>query len=782
MSRHLTVIVACSALLLVSCMMKSADGGAASEAPPTPGTADPAGDRVRGEEGWFGSLDKTADKPEAPHEENTDEEKEPEDEESVEWDAPAAEPSPSPAAGATTTATTGTGKGDLGVSGRFDAKPGSKELRFEGQAHAYRQQIAQNAAEAPKPAMVAPRPPATVRRAANNKQNRAAGELLPADDAGIRERAMGNAMGKKKRVEVTSELAVHEQRVIREERSRARSEHANLARDGNHRASRDGYYDADDREGDDEDGSRVARRKLDLGKSRPATRGAGLLDGLSDVPDFGESERPTSFLPRMAYFENTYLGGNAAHAERVRRLRHELGDSAAWTTAHAPVQPFDAPGVGAISLTATLDKRWTDGPGRVFLQIGLQGSHRFGWRRPPLDVVLVVDAGAVEAGVEKATELSSALMGQLGPQDRLGIVLVGATPVVVTEPVPVRKLRVTLARRLEQARVTRASGAAVGDAIRRAGELLAEAAQNEARVPGSQVVLLAAPAQTGGLAARTASARLAAHELTVQGAITSVIELGPVSDGAWWGVAAAGHGNYHRAGGLDAAEGGVLAAATARELELLSKVVARLLRVNVRLNGKTGATRIIGSRLLGRREVKRVKAREVATDRNLSKTMGVSADRGSDDDGLQTLVPYYYGGDSHVILVELWVEGPGAVAEVTLKYKDMVQLGNATARVGVSLSRTHRADTPAQQVVRRNVRSFEVADALLRAAEAVVGNDRAGADVALDAARGWAHTPSDRVLVDELGRLMDGRRSGTHVVSEALAIAARRRVGLPPTR
>ena len=57
------------------------------------------------------------------------------------------------------------------------------------------------------------------------------------------------------------------------------------------------------------------------------------------------------------------------------------------------------------------------------------------------------------------------------------------------------------------------------------------------------------------------------------------------------------------------------------------------------------------------------------------------------------------------------------IADVTLKYKDMVALTNATARDSVSLSARPRAETPEQQLVRLNIRGFTIAEELIEAAQ-----------------------------------------------------------------
>ncbi|MCA9559953.1 MAG: hypothetical protein KC583_15505, partial [Myxococcales bacterium] len=527
---------------------------------------------------------------------------------------------------------------------------------------------------------------------------------------------------------------------------------------------------AEDEAGERERQRRAVKKRSALeGLRRELADGGEVLDGTPDVvPDDAIAAlrhvRPDRFLPRMCYFENTYLGGNAAYEERLRRLDEDFGRDAPYRLASLPPQPFDAPADAGLSLTAALDTRSLDQPGRVYLQIGLQGSKRYGWRRPPLDVALVVDPAARRADAAALEQAVTTLVRRLGPQDRLAVVLAAEDGAEVLAPLAgVRDQRLALARQLEGLPAPEgAGGEALGRAMDTAGQVLRRGADDQARVPGTQTVVLLTH---GADAERVQSAAHAAHALSVQGAVTSVVQTGG-DRGAWWSVANAGHGNYHR---------GEVQASLEAELESLSKIIARLLRVNVRLASKVEGVRVIGSRVLGQDEVKRVKAREEATDRNLSRTLGVTADRGDDDDGIQTVIPYFYGGDAHVILLELWVESPGAVADVTLKYKDMVSLTNATARDSVALTRLPREDTPLQHIVRRNVRGFRLAEALEGAAALVERGQRPPAFALLERAR--AQLPAaDRRLLDAFDR---ARGLPDHRLAAALRMASARRVGQP---
>ncbi len=115
------------------------------------------------------------------------------------------------------------------------------------------------------------------------------------------------------------------------------------------------------------------------------------------------------------------------------------------------------------------------------------------------------------------------------------------------------------------------------------------------------------------------------------------------------------------------------------------------------------------------------------------------------------------------------------MADVTLKYKDMVSLTNATARDSVALTRLPREDTPLQHIVRRNVQGFRLAEALDGAAALVERGQVPPAFALLDQAR--AQLPAaDRRLLDAFDR---ARGLPNHRLAAALRMASARRVGQP---
>lgn len=488
---------------------------------------------------------------------------------------------------------------------------------------------------------------------------------------------------------------------------------------------------------------------------------------------------PAPLLPRTGYFENTYIGGNAAYQERLRRLdRAFSGKRRVWAEAAMSVAELDPPLSAGLAVSAALSARSLQAPGRVFLQIALRGSDRGGWVRPPLDVAIVLGDGITGAHVETARAMTRKLLQSLSGRDRVAIVAAEANaPRLLTKPGSVPNRRMDIVEAL-QGWKGGGSGAeaALAGAMSHAGSVLKKLAGAAHRVPGTQLVLaIVAP----NCAQSVHSAKAAAHALTTQGAVTSLVAVGPVPETArWWEVANAGHGNFHVV-----TEADQCASVVASELSAISRVVARLVRINIRLHKNAHGVRIIGSRILGQPEARRVKAREVAVDANLSASLGLRTDRGEDDDGLQTVIPYFYGGDRHAILVELFVTKPGGVADVQVRYKDMLNLSNASASTSVALGTLARPPAPEQEMVLASVQSAQLGDVLGTAQTQLKAGqlDAAAATLRRAARQNIGGAEADRQLLDGVGAfLMDNRAAdpgSAKMLQEVLGVAQQRQYG-----
>ena len=229
--------------------------------------------------------------------------------------------------------------------------------------------------------------------------------------------------------------------------------------------------------------------------------------------------------------------------------------------------------------------------------------------------------------------------------------------------------------------------------------------------PGAGAVVLVTSQPLG---AATDSVERIASRCAAAGMPVSVIGLGDRHDlDAIDRIVLAGHGNRRllRVASEDAAR-----ALVDRELSASSRVVARALRLRIRLAPGVKLVDVVGSRRLGTSDTARVRAMEQRLDRELARSLGIESDRGDDDDGIQIVIPGFYADDSHVIVLDVVAPGPGALADVTVKYKDLVNLRNGVARATTSLARGKRRAGPIEANVLKNFLAYRLSEALTHSA------------------------------------------------------------------
>jgi hypothetical protein len=210
-----------------------------------------------------------------------------------------------------------------------------------------------------------------------------------------------------------------------------------------------------------------------------------------------------------------------------------------------------------------------------------------------------------------------------------------------------------------------------------------------------------------------------AHQGAVAGIPLSVVGVGPEADPSEIDlVTLAGQGNRRLLDNPSAA-----AELVDRELSAASRAIARAVRLRVRLAPGVKLIDVLGSERLDEARAQRVRDAEKSIDLRLAHNLGIQADRGEDEDGIQIVIPGYYAGDSHVILLDVAVPGPGPVAEVTVRYKDLVHLRNGVARASLGLSRDARPAGPLERNVLKNLLSFRLSRTLDEAGRAVRRSD-----------------------------------------------------------
>ena len=425
---------------------------------------------------------------------------------------------------------------------------------------------------------------------------------------------------------------------------------------------------------------------------------------------------PRRFWPKQGYFENTYLGGDLGYREALRSTSSSFQSLMTQPGSYAWAPPFDPPVEEGMRLTSRLSHAHFERPQRMILQVGLRGSDRYGWRRPPLNLLVAVDPELVsgtgtEARHTDLVNLLLPLMRHLNAADQVGLAI-GATVISPRSPDALKQALINPLKDIERSRLERQGWMTL---LQRGALSLNRASVDPHRAPGAQAILLLCG---DGCARHQKAFETAAHRLNLDGTLTSVIDRSTKiirrrGQSTLWQIASKGHGGYWPASDFD---GGVKQA-IANEFERFSRVVARLLRINIKLEEGVELVEILGSRMLNQHQADRVKAREKAMDQRLSARMGIKSDRGEDDEGVQVVIPAFYGGDSHLIHLVLWVQRPGALAEVHLKYKDLVRARNASASTSVQVASRAATLTRSHQEVRSGASDHLVASHYLKLLE-----------------------------------------------------------------
>ncbi len=393
------------------------------------------------------------------------------------------------------------------------------------------------------------------------------------------------------------------------------------------------------------------------------------------------TSKPSSFWPRKAYFENQYIGGDPRYLHLKKQLPYALQSLLDQKPSKLVLSNVDLPQNEAISLNVQLSRNDFESPQSMLMEISLQGSDRFGWRRPPIAWMLMVSPALMadfffqETGVES---LLKPFLNLLEPTDQIGF-MIGDLEV---PPMSIDALRLFLLKhesRLKDQAFSLYPPSVWIEKLEWAGALLEKVASHPHRVPGTQGILLCLDHEADR---EIDDIRQKIQALNERGIVTSVFVKNPENSSVpFWQIAQAGHGNAYQMNEMNE-----FSSKIEEELKQNAKIIARLLRLNIRLAKNAQVIRILGTKRLDEEEVVRVKKREVAMDQALSKAFGVKANRGEDDDGLQVVIPYFYGKDQHLISVLLWVEGAGEIADVELKYKDLIKLENAQISKNLSLS------------------------------------------------------------------------------------------------
>jgi Ca-activated chloride channel family protein len=423
-----------------------------------------------------------------------------------------------------------------------------------------------------------------------------------------------------------------------------------------------------------------------------------------------------TFQDPAGYWSNTYIPGDPdMRLVRSRLLAWDRSRLGAFNrleqAAQQVAQKFDAPRSAAMSLFVQADAAGIQGPTRLRVQVGLKGAIRTSGQRPAMNVGLVLDLrrGVQNGQAALLRALVDGLQRARQAGDRFSLTITGPGGGMVVPPEAFRHgpLKVAMDRLFSKSVSAPgpAPGLVSGLGLIKAIEIAANNVRQNERpgaVLGASLVVLV----TGNTIARDQKAlETLAHKNAIGGVPMSVVALGGrINPANIDRLVAAGQGNRRFLGSVDAA-----ATLIGRELHTASRAVARALRLRIRLSPGVKLINVLGSRKLVQSQAARVRQAENAIDSRLARDLGITADRGKDEEGIQIVIPNFYAGDEHVILLDVVSSKPGPVADVTLRYKDVVLLKNGTVHGQLSLPAGKRNSGPVERTVQKNLLAWELA-------------------------------------------------------------------------
>ena len=425
-----------------------------------------------------------------------------------------------------------------------------------------------------------------------------------------------------------------------------------------------------------------------------------------------------SFQEARGYWRNTYVPGDPM----IRLLEARLAKAGAelfgghaprlHRASHRVPLPYDAPVNRSLSLYVHADTAGATEPRRVLVQVGLRAASHYGRRRPPMNVGVVLDLSTAPSD-EDARSMRALLEAlersrELGDRFRLVVAGRGAAERLGPESFRRGPLSVALDDLLAK---EEDSGIPLQQAVALAMERV-HAGDDPTMPLGTSLLVLVT---SRSLSEDVEPIAALAHRSALGGVPLSVIGTGTSIDAEELSrLALAGQGRRHFVERPVKAD-----AVIDRELSATSRVVARAVRLRIKLAEGVQLVDVLGSEPLSARVAQQTREAEEAIDLRLARNLGIEADRGEDEDGIQIVIPSFYADDAHTFLLDVVVPGPGAVAEVTARYKDLGELENTVARASLSLANSGKAPGPLETSVVEDYFSFKVSRALANAAGAL---------------------------------------------------------------
>ena len=426
----------------------------------------------------------------------------------------------------------------------------------------------------------------------------------------------------------------------------------------------------------------------------------------------------TTYRPgagHLAAFESAVARGIIPTGER--ELVSDVG------ARYAP--SVDAPKDHAMAVLAELERaKLPPSGGPTHLRVTLRSTASAPAARPHLSVHLVLDVSGSMKGesIVRAREAARALVDKLAATDDFSLVIFSSDAEVKAADGPVGSRREELKKLIDGIEAQGGTNISKGLELGYAQAKTKSIPEDAVRV----VLLLSDGRANAGLLGTDPISKLALDAFQ-DGIQTSSFGLGDDYDGDLMSaIANEGAGGYYYLRSADQ-----ITPALGTEIEKRLDPVATAVELRVRLKKGVELLAVYGSKKLTDSEAARVRAQEVAADKQAEKRDKIASDRKEDKEGgLRFFLPAFAKDDAHSLLFKLRVpEGVDKrnVADIEIRYKDRVAKKNVSDESTVSAAyATSDADSAAtvNASVLRTVQGFAAGETLAEAASLVAKGEQ----------------------------------------------------------
>ncbi|MBK8256426.1 MAG: VWA domain-containing protein [Polyangiaceae bacterium] len=426
----------------------------------------------------------------------------------------------------------------------------------------------------------------------------------------------------------------------------------------------------------------------------------------------------TTYRPgggHLAAFESAVARGIIPAGERD--LVSDIG------ARYAPT--VDAPKDKAMTVFTELERgKIAPTGGETHLRVTLRSTATKPAARPHLSVHLVLDVSGSMKGdsIKRAREAARALVDKLDAGDDFSLVTFSSEAEVKAVDGPVGSRRDQLKKTIDA--IEEGGGTNISKGL----ELgYAQAKTKTIPEDAVRVVLLLSDGRANAGLLGTPSISKLALDAFQDGIQTSSFGLGEDYDGELMSaIAKEGAGGYYYLRDPEQ-----IAPALTTEMDKRLDPVATAVELRVRLKKGVELLTVYGSKRLTDSEAARVRAQEVAADKQAEKRDKIATDRKEDKEGgLRFFIPAFARDEAHSLLFKVRLpEGVDkkTIADIEIRYKDRVAKKNVADEskiVAVYASSDAESASTQNASVVRTVQGFAAGETLAEAANLVASNNR----------------------------------------------------------